>query len=250
MQHVDALVVELVTDRRVEVPSHLIHLIDILNTYDRCLGLHTGVRVLLERGLVDEAIILERPLFIDSLALAELAASDETQRGSLVIGRILESLQRLCGLQLELARLGSDVTDDPVERHAEIRRMIEEYAAHYGLATRHWRPDDHSQQMANRHGRAHEYGTLLIAHLYVHGSAIATAGRSLLTADGVIEVGDHAALDKTWKHEIGLFASHSLLHATRSACTIFGWPEPVEVQALIASTAEAAYGAREERPSS
>jgi hypothetical protein len=59
------------------------HELEILALFDRCRSLHRAVLVLLSHdGFVHEAVMLGRPLFTDSLALAELAAVDEKRRGS------------------------------------------------------------------------------------------------------------------------------------------------------------------------
>lgn len=61
--------------------------VEVLALFDRCRSLLGAVRLLLAHNFVHEAVMLGRPLFTDSLALAEFAAVDERRRGELVVGR-------------------------------------------------------------------------------------------------------------------------------------------------------------------
>jgi hypothetical protein len=178
-------------------------------------------------------MILNRPLFTDSLALAELAAASETERGSMMVGRHLADLAPLEGLAHERARVGTDPTP-ALAKLADRRRAVEAYAAQYGYGTRHWKPDDQNlRDMAERHGRAPEYVALLVMHQFVHGATEATGDRIAVDDDGSVTVGGSASRGKPLEREIGMHASHSLLHATRSTSVIFGWPEPPELQPLM-----------------
>jgi len=57
----------------------------VVALFDRCCSLLGAIRVLLHYDFVHEAIILARPLFTDSLALAEIAAADDRGRDELAV---------------------------------------------------------------------------------------------------------------------------------------------------------------------
>jgi hypothetical protein len=72
--------------------------------FDRCRGMFDAVLVLLDNGFVQEAAMLCRPLFVDSLALAEIAAADEKRRISLVVGRQLNAIADIDGIFVRCKR--------------------------------------------------------------------------------------------------------------------------------------------------
>ena len=54
------------------------HELEMLAVFHHCVRLHAAVRLLLAEDFAAEAMPLDRPLFINSLGLEELAAADET----------------------------------------------------------------------------------------------------------------------------------------------------------------------------
>jgi hypothetical protein len=56
------------------------HQHEVGTLFDRCRGMFAAVLALLDGGFVQEAGTFCRPLFVDSLALAEIAAADEKRR--------------------------------------------------------------------------------------------------------------------------------------------------------------------------
>src|SRR5262245_26993715 len=78
-----------------------------METYWRCLGLFEGARHLLARGLAQEAGILGRSLFTDSLRLMELDAAGDA-RGGFCLAQETMSLREMEGLAREAHRLGYD----------------------------------------------------------------------------------------------------------------------------------------------
>ncbi|HEV3477897.1 MAG TPA: hypothetical protein VG144_00450 [Gaiellaceae bacterium] len=73
----------------------------------------------------------------------------------------------------------------------------------------------------------------MLSHHFVHGSTLAVSQRYSRAADETVAVGGPAVELDLWARDAGLFAAHSLLHATRAICRIFGWPEPPDVERLL-----------------
>jgi hypothetical protein len=182
-------------------------------------------------------MILNRPLFADALALAEIATVDEAGRKQLALGRQLAGLADMEGVLKEGESRGKD-SQEGIDAIAKRRRQAEEFARQENLNLRPWRPDNHLKDLANKHDRGDEYLDLRITHLFVHGSTTATSQRYSQTGERAIEVGGHAADLKTWANPTGLFAAHSALHAARAACAIFGWTQPPELEVLMAEVRE------------
>jgi hypothetical protein len=176
--------------------------------------------------------MLNRPLFTDSLALAELAAADDKRRGSLVVGWVLGSLQQFRAYFLDRRSRGLDVEDD-LKALGEREREATKYARDHGYGTKHWQPDDEAKRLADAHRRGGEYGAMLVTGMFVHGLTTATSERYWQTDEGVYVVGGSALTPKPWERDVALFASHSMLLAARAVCVMFGWAEPPELDDLF-----------------
>jgi hypothetical protein len=209
------------------------HEIDVVALFDRCRSMLGAIRLLLAHNFVHEAVILGRPLFTDSLALAELASIDEKRRGDLVIGWELGSLDALEGILRDDESRGVDQSDG-LAKVAERRSEVEAYARREGFRTRRWQPDDHAKALADKHGRGDEYSALLLTHLFVHGTTLATAQRYSQVAEDAVEIGGPAVELRVWANDAGLFAAVSTLYAARAICQILGWEEPPELETLLA----------------
>jgi Family of unknown function (DUF5677) len=210
----------------------------VLALFDRCCSLLGAIRVLLYYDFVYEAIILARPLFTDSLALAEIAAADDKGRDELAVRLNMAGVAQGEGL-FRSAKPTGVIGDDELRSLAEERAEIEEYARRKGLHTKGWQPDHHAKSLADKHGRSGEYLDLRVADHFVHGSTKATSQRFKTREDGTIVVSGEAREFDTWANPTGLFAVHSALCAARAACRIFGWAEPPELDALMRELAEA-----------
>jgi len=115
------------------------------------------------------------------------------------------------------------------------RGKLVAYAQRRGVqGPKHWLPDDHAKRLASKHGRTDEYLDLLITHQFVHGSTLATSQRYSQGDDETVIVGGPAADLDSWTPGSALSAAYSTLHAARSSCRIFGWPEPEGLAGLFA----------------
>jgi hypothetical protein len=200
--------------------------------FDRCRGMFDAVRVLLDKGFIQEAAVLCRPLFVDSLALAEIAGADETRRISLIAGRQLHAIADIEGIFLEMQARGDDVTKN-LEHTAERRRRVEGYARRHEASTRRWDPEGQVKTLADRHGRGNQYAEYRLTSHFVHGSAAITEHRSSVDDEDVMRIGGpHLDVD-AWERPTALLAAYSLLQACRATCSILGYDEPETLLALL-----------------
>jgi hypothetical protein len=206
----------------------------LLALFDRSCGLLVSIRLLLLHDQVHEATILARPLFTDSLALAELAAADTQRREELAVGLVMAGIRQGENLFQALGATGEDVTGDLAALAAE-RADVERYARYRGLTTtRAWQPDDQAKELARDHGRGRQYLDMRVTDHFVHGSAKANEQRLSIREDGTIIVGDDdASTLQPCADATGMFAAQSALFAVRDACVVFGLTEPPEVESLM-----------------
>ncbi|MGB0098218.1 MAG: hypothetical protein WBP81_37475 [Solirubrobacteraceae bacterium] len=200
----------------------------IVSLFDRCRSMFGAVRVLLDHDFAQEAVVLGRPLFTESLMLTELADLDEPRRVALVVGWWLAGLTSLEGIVREGIALGDD--GDELAAIAARRDELQRYVADRGVKSR---PFPQEKDLARTHGRAREYLDFRLTHHFVHGTAMAAEERLTKRADGTYVVGGPGADVETWAPPAGLFAATSLLLATRAVCRIFGWQEPPELPGLL-----------------
>ena len=215
--------------------------------HDRCHGLLGATHLLLSQGFVHEAAIFGRPLFSASLTLAELATSDATQRGSLLVGMSLDHLARHEEYLRAREDQGHDVAADR-ERLAEARRGEEKFARELGFATKHRKPDDDLKGLAAKHGRSSEYSALLLTHQFVHGATGVVLDRVGRDGDKAV-VGGLVARSKPWVRDFGLFASYSTLHSAAALHALLGSQRPPELNALMREVGMSTAAARRRTPS-
>jgi hypothetical protein len=226
--------VDLVADRMgayvdptVKRPTHYR---DILALFDRCRSTFGATRTLLRDDFTHEAVPLDRPLFTDSLMLAELATADERRRVEIIVGWWLRGLADGEGFFRESQARGEDESE-ALALIAKRRSEAEEYASKHDAGTSHWKADE--KRLAATHGREDEYIDFRVAHHFVHGSAAAVANRLTMTQEDFAAIGGPSAQLEEWGNSAGVFAASSLLHACRSLCDIFGWSEPPNLDALF-----------------
>jgi hypothetical protein len=230
VRRVSALTGPIAGEERREVPRHYLELYAL---YDRGRSMLAAIRILLERGFVHEAMILSRPLLTDSLAFAELAASDEQRRATLLIGWERQGLATLRGIAVEAQRGGMSGFDPVISFVDQRMTDIETYAGEKGfVGSRHWEPDKSAKALATKHDRESEYMDIRIAHQFVHGSTFATSQRYAQDDEGVM-VGGPAVQRELWGVTAGCSAAQSTLLASRSLCEILGIDEPPELDALL-----------------
>lgn len=204
----------------VELPPHLLH---IGMMYQRTRSLLKAVLLLVREGLSEEASILARSLFTESLQLQSLAAADDTGRWSFVLNHVNRSLVR----QQTLLAL---CPEDEVDFREMMRARLEQEQLKVQRVQRERNvkkltPFGDERSMAATHGRVDDLFAFEFSQDMVHGSVL--AGQSKLKPvdmDGETVV----TMDTTTAHEkltlgVAQFAAASALIAARAAAEIFGW---------------------------
>jgi hypothetical protein len=207
--------------------------LEFIALFDRARGLLNAVMLLLRNGLVQEALILARPAFTDSLALAEYASSNQQRRVELAVGWDLATIASLEGIYKKARAQGDDVSTELGEL-GERRRQINAFASSERASTRHWQADKRVPELAAKHGRAHEYLDYQLLHEVVHGSTFTTSQRYQVDADGDILIGAGIKKAEVWANATALFVATSALHAARAYYAIASIDEPEELGHLLA----------------
>jgi hypothetical protein len=206
---------------------------DVGTLFDRCRGMHGAVVLLLDNGFVHEAAALGRPLFVDSLALVEIAAADDTRRIEMLVGRQLAAIADVEGMFLDMQARGEEVAGN-IEHMRERRAKVEAYARRHSVGTKHWEADKDIKKLAERHGRGDEYAGYRMTHHFVHGSAAVTEDRSWFDEEDVAHIGGPTTNLEVWEAPAAMLAAYSLALACRATCEILGYKEPDGLDDLIA----------------
>lgn len=128
------------------------HYHEVLVIYDRCRGLFKAVHTLVRAGLGEEALILTRPMFTESLMLMNIAAADEPTRLGRLARWSLASLDDFAGVMREGEARGRDESES-LANIAKRRATIVEYARKFKAALpKRWPPNE--KQLADRHDAA------------------------------------------------------------------------------------------------
>jgi Family of unknown function (DUF5677) len=105
-----------------------------LSMYWRCMSLFRSIILLLSNNQPEEALMLWRSLFTDSLRMRELAAAEKKDRIAIELGHYAYSLERTKQRFQQATRLG--VTDDVSRELAHIenqKRGVENYRKRFGI---------------------------------------------------------------------------------------------------------------------
>lgn len=217
------------------MPSDLAtHEAFMLGFYWQARSLHKAVTILLEADFPDEALLVARTLFIESLRLQELAEAEE-RRTQLVLAWANDSIQRRRKMLREANAVGlvADFDAKMSALQGEEKRQ-QKYQRDHGVEKL---KDFMNPRVAvKKFARDEDYFAYELAHQMVHGSTVAHISRSKrLWGDvlGLFSIDAGAYATTT----VVVFAGRSTLLACRSACTIFGWPEPPEITELLMEVA-------------
>jgi hypothetical protein len=196
----------------------------ILGMFWRSVRLFDGILLLLQGELPEEAAILARPLFEESLRLQQLGA-DSTEREALILKWANDSIQEKKGLVEVAKSVGLEA--NPVallSRLDDEQRKLQGYARRHGVTR--LRPFMMPRDAALRFGRgADYYWSYQWSHEAVHGSDAAWLfARRKVSTD---TVGLFAkTTDPRILGAMVSFSANSFGEATRATFTIFGWSLP------------------------
>jgi hypothetical protein len=204
--------------------------------YLRAVGLFRAAQLLIEHDKPEEALIIGRSLFTESLRLERLAKArrEEGENGvaAFVLKWRLDGIQEIENLNAYAVRSGQADEDDSVrERFARERQQIERYRVRTGVGP--LRPFGDEEQLARELGRADDIVPYRMAHQHAHGLGHAYVFRLSLREDGLVQIRDSAPAEVGMGTLVAATLSRSLLLAHRAAVELFDWPEPPELDGLL-----------------
>lgn len=202
----------------------------VTSTYSRSRRLLRAVLVLLKKRLPDEALILARSLFSDSLRVMLLAQSTEDKRRRLVLRWFEDSANRDEAILADAEARGYDpdrlARDKLKARQAGIATLKAKYDIKKGLKF----PSE--KDAAQKVDRMDDYWLYEFAHLMVHGSDAAfSLQKKLLPGGGVgfFSQTDNSSVTGA----IGFWAASSAIHAAVAANEMMGWEGNAELPKLL-----------------
>jgi hypothetical protein len=207
----------------------------ILPMYSRCRSLFQGVVALLKREFPEEALILGRSLFIESLRLTELAEAQGTRMAK-ILGWASESIKFDMRMLKEAAKIGFEKNiDNVMQKLKDRRRKLRQHAKQQGIRKLR---KFHSVKKATAHySNPESYFTYLLSAQMVDGTITAHIHRAHMVEEGKIRV-DPTTQDTKFIGGVGAFAAEGVLLACRAAAIIFGWPELDDLEDLLRETKE------------
>lgn len=207
-----------------------------LNMYFRCISLFRSITLLLNNNQGEEALMLWRALFTDSLRMMELEAAGKKDRIAYELGHYANSRKRTKHLLQRAKRLG--VTDDVTSALAHIenqKRNVENYGKRLGIEK--LKRFSSEENLINKLNLEVDLWTFLHSHGFVHGEDIALGQRRREIQPGVLAFFSHT-VDPDFLASVGLVAAQAILDTHEAAGKMFSWQISPEVQELIENLEE------------
>jgi hypothetical protein len=198
------------------MPDHLVFWL-----FSRIHSTFLGVKLLIEGGLIDEAMQLDRSLMTDALRLMKLDGVGD-DRVLYVLGLVNDGITERENLIGSAARMGLE--SDPnaaLATLAEERKKVQRYQARHRLGQLRKLP--HEKQLAEEFGLSVEYWDFEYVNNLVHGSA-SIASRRISRKDDTYYFASRDESD-TWVGPAAGLASQWALRAVRSFRSMFV-PDP------------------------
>lgn len=183
----------------------------ILGMYWRSVRLYDGVVVLLENNLPEEAMFLARSAFEESLKLRELG-DDTSKRLGLVVTHVKKSIDERRYIFANEPEANAKLDNEESELAAFAQRSgVGRYPAFLSI-----------RAAIERFERGPDSGLYGLGHHFVHGTDFA-----MNFSRQKIDTGEMLIRDRTktlWVQlGVAIFASLSLVEATKGAAQVFGW---------------------------
>lgn len=234
----------------IDAPFHYAHAF-----YGRDRRLYDAVRGLLEEGLPEEAWILTRPLFEDSVRLLQLAHSSRDDAAETLWDYVEFELGKLDGLAKESGRLGLVTAQEAARQADQIaadRGQLRDKRRETGSTAAKCRDPFLAPHkvLGEVEGCPNEWGlggpalaalkddlhSHLLAHRMVHSGV-----PSVVHMHATLDSGVSAILARTTDPRViggaGVFAMNSLLRAHVATGALLDWPESASVSNLYADVA-------------
>ena len=153
----------------------------VIGMYMRARSLHDAIaRHLLPARLSNEAMILGRPLFEESVRLGFVAELDDQRRAAHIVWWADDSYQR----DIHELKAGEAILGEAGETIASLekqRRQLAEYARARAISPRRM-PD--TKAAALKLGRRADFHAFVFSHQFVHGGHVSVVARRLTRRDG------------------------------------------------------------------
>jgi hypothetical protein len=222
-----ALTCSLATDTELEIrPSDRF----ILSMFWRSVRLFRASVLLLREDLPEEALIVGRSAFVESLRLAELAAVG-SGRDALILCWANQSIEEEKSLVRTAARVGLESDPEALLAYLDGERSkLQNYARRVGVGKFQKFMQEHDASA--RFGRLVDYWTYQTAHEMVHGSDFALKRSRAKTESGTLAMylANH---DRKFLLGAGLFCAWSALYSAKALAEIFQWTPPVAIGSLL-----------------
>jgi len=202
-----------------------------LGMYWRCMSLFRSIVLLLNNNQPEEALMLWRALFTDSLRMRELEAVGKEARIAIELGHYAYSLEQTKQRFEQAKRLG--VTDDITSELAHIenqKRGVEQYRKRFGIEK--LKRYSSEENLINKLNLDVDLWAFLYSHGFVHGEDIAQTFRRRKIQPDALAFFSHTA-DPGILAAVGLTAAQSVIDTHEAAGKMFGWQVSPELQELI-----------------
>jgi hypothetical protein len=208
----------------------------VMLMYSRSRSLFEACKILLGNNLPEEAMILARSLFEESVKLIELESLGKERR-KYTAGWLEDSLRYKKGLiesKAKKDRLDPKNKKDMLDKlHQEERNLAEAKRYHSITAVRSLSSTDN---LAQKHGLEKDHWAYLVGHQMTHGSSVAQAFR---TKKSKVEKQKEVYMvylknsDLVLKGMCALLAMRSALRAQIATNSIMGWSTEENIHDLL-----------------
>jgi hypothetical protein len=193
-----------------------------MQTYTRVASLFEGARTLIEAGFPEEAVILGRELFTDSLHLMDIAGQKPDARRALLAGTRNELYTRWESVVKEALATGEETEAGATEVLAAVERgkkNVQAYQAKHGI--KKLRSFRHEKQLARDLGRGKECLHFELAHLMVHRADFVQPMRTGKKGD--IRMLHLRSADPSMVVAAAVFVMRSAVYAHKAAASVLSW---------------------------
>jgi hypothetical protein len=201
--------------------------------YWRCMSLFGSIILLLNNDQPEEALMLWRSLFTESLRMRELEAAGKSDRIAIQLGHYAFSLERTKRRFQQAKRLG--VTDDITNELAHIEKQKRDMEIYRGrLGIEKLKQFSSEENLINKLKLKVDLWTFLNSHGFVHGEDIAQTHRRRKIQPRVFAFFSHTN-DPKFLAGVALAAAQSIVDTHEAAGKMFGWDVSPELRELLAT---------------
>jgi hypothetical protein len=200
---------------------------------DRGVSLYESVELLVRSAKYEEAMILGRPLFEESLMLQWLARQTEPRRTAYVTWFDHDSWNDYAQSFNQVRPNELPGSIESIVKHAKWRRDLAAAFAVENDLKRITFPS--ANDLARTHlGRGSESVTFALSHQFVHGRALPTSSRQAYQDDGSMLIGTRPEADASLLPVVVEWTTSSVLHSYSALADMLSWTVPPEIDRVRA----------------